>query len=266
MNIDDKMFKYIDEVLIDKINKEVYLYTSPKMAYIPDHIDVKGILKYSEVVNYEPIIVENDEVIYIKGPLRIGSGVLLIINDNLVPLQLRDEHVKYYKKMFNDFSGHVNINDTVVDTALKEFYEEVIFIDNKTREPIFMSTENFFGFDTSIYKTSAMIAKESYGIDISVEKVMIVPSQLYKSDDTYNIVVYENRKKINEFEGIVMYDKKTNSIEVTIIIKVELDVNNLSILSLETIGTPVVLFNKENLKHAKFSFLTPRVREVRKIL
>jgi len=266
MESDDKMFKYIDEVFIDKQNKEVYIYMSPKMLYAPDHIATHGIPKYTEISQHKPIIVDTKEATFIKGPLRVGSGVLLIINNNLIPLQLRDEHVRYYKKMFNDFSGHVGAGETIMDTAMKEFYEEVLFIDIENKCPIFLTNDRLYTYDMSVYKTSAQVAKESYKLDINSDNIIVLPSQFIQDKDIYTIIVYDNRRKVNEFKGMIMYDKDTNSLEITILISAELDVNKITILSLETIGTPVVLFTRENLKNVKFSFLTPRVREIRKIL
>ena len=263
-----KTFKYVDDIIIDHDRKIVKIYTNKTHIYVPDSLSGLNIRLYSEITNLNPKSFRKGSKEYIKGPLRVGVGTTLLLNDKFVILQVRDESVKFFKNKFNDFAGHLDADMVPSETIYDEFYGEVIVIkelENGAHAITNIATENVAPLST--FYASVRSFMELYGIkksEIAFESSTF--SELLSKLKPYRIIFFENYKKVDEFTGFYTIDWETSAIELIEIINANIDPNKVTFFSMEPIGTPVTLIPLWNFVMSKDTYYTPRVRKVRELL
>jgi len=259
-------YRLVTEVVFDKEENKYMIFSDPSLVYTTHKI-AENIPSYEEIVKVRMNIYDTGDFIYIRGPLRIASGVFFMIND-FVLLTLRDSQVRFYPNKMNDFAGHVGMFGTPLHEGMRELYEEILIYDEKSNE-IIVPVLNIDKFESEIshYITTSRIVSEILNIDIGENyREVSVKIDDEHFDEIPRIEFYDNCKLVEEINGFLSIDKKTNSVEITIPVLMKYDVNRISTITMEPLGSPAILLHKKSFLTIKDDYLTPRVRSVRKYM
>ncbi len=198
---------------------------------------------------------------YLEKPFFVGSGIVLITEDNKFILNIRSVNADFYPLKIQDFAGILKYNYTIRENALNALIRELLIYTNdgdiilpqipgiKTGKRELMEFENNIRL---IQKFDKTINGEIINVDIEPIKIC----------DTFQekfIHVYENGKPKYTDKTYAMYESSTNTLEVLYTYKIPFESSELNVISLEHMASPVIFVNKITLLYSSKAHFTPRL-------
>lgn len=149
------------------------------------------------------------------GKILFSAGVALRLDGNGVLLR-RGENAETDPGKWTSPAGRCD--HPPLETALKEFYEELVVLDGKTRQPVFITVDGPSGEFESVYRSSLSAA----GIETDPEEWVrfegVTPEGIREE---YATVVTEYGDERFESDMLAYFNEAANTLELRLAVSVE---------------------------------------------